>query len=55
MWTRYWPATKKLNELIKDGAIGDIQFLDGTYGHKAEEKIHKQRLVKPELGGGVLV
>jgi len=55
MWTRYWPATKKLNELLNQGVIGDIHLINATFGQKAAEKKHKPRLTKPHLGGGVLM
>jgi predicted dehydrogenase len=51
MWTRYFPVVTKLNELIKEGTIGDILYVSGTKGIYSD----KDRICTKEYGGGVLM
>jgi predicted dehydrogenase len=51
MWTRYFPVVKKLNELIKNGTIGDILYVSGTKGIYTD----KDRICTKEYGGGALM
>lgn len=66
MWTRYFPASRKLNEIIDSGEIGklspftglimigDILSFRGQFGFELVGR-DVARLVRPDLGGGALV
>lgn len=54
MWTRFIPAVIKLNELIAEGAIGNVQLLLAGGAFMPELDMDNY-LFNPELGGGVLL
>eukprot|EP01126_Amoeba_proteus_P061840 TRINITY_DN833_c0_g2_i2.p1 TRINITY_DN833_c0_g2~~TRINITY_DN833_c0_g2_i2.p1 ORF type:complete len:241 (+),score=57.07 TRINITY_DN833_c0_g2_i2:449-1171(+) len=54
MWTRYFPAFRKLEQMIKDGVIGDVVSLRGQFGFALKDR-DVARLVQPDLGGGALM
>ena len=53
MWTRFLPATIKLNEIIKSGKIGDIRLFKGDFAFRCDRDL-EGRLLNPELAGGAL-
>ncbi len=54
LWPMFFPATKKLKEIINSGLIGDIKNIKVTYGsYKAP--LVKKRLCDNSLGGGALL
>lgn len=53
MWTKYFPAVKRLKEVIYSGAIGDIVTIHGDLSYPMGTS--KERLMKKELGGGALL
>lgn len=52
IWTRYMPLSRKMQELLQDGAIGIPRMLTANLGYAVA---HKERLVSPSLGGGALL
>lgn len=54
MWTRYFPASKKLAEIISNGELGEIVSLRGQFGFELVGR-DVARLVRPDLGGGALM
>ena len=52
IWTRYLPMRFKLDEIIKNGVIGEITSLTANLGYSI---MHVERLIKPELAGGALL
>ncbi len=52
MWVRYMPMTKTLRNLIESGRIGEVVSLTANLGYTVMDK---ERIVKPELGGGALL
>lgn len=52
MWVRYMPMTKTLQKLIGEKRIGDVVGLTANLGYAV---MFKERLMKPELGGGALL
>jgi len=52
MWTRYVPARKILKELLDGGAIGKPALLTA---HLSYPVAWKERITRPELGGGALL
>jgi len=53
MWTRFFPCVRRVRELIKDGAIGNVHFVDGAIGWAFDK--NNARAWKRELGGGSLL
>lgn len=51
MWSRYFPAIRKVKEWIRDGAIGDVKMINTTFGFKCPWD-PEWRLLNKELGGG---
>ncbi|MEI9897147.1 MAG: Gfo/Idh/MocA family oxidoreductase [Chthoniobacter sp.] len=49
---RYHPALRKARELIDAGAIGDLMFLRGRYGHGGRLGYEKEWRSDPRLSGG---
>ncbi len=54
MWMRLNPAIRKIHELVRDGAIGDVVTVHADFGLQGPfEATH--RLRDPALGGGALL
>jgi predicted dehydrogenase len=49
---RYHPALRKARELFETGALGDIMFVRGRYGHGGRIGYDKEWRADPELSGG---
>lgn len=52
IWPRYMPSRQLIRDLLEAGRIGEPSFLTATVGYRA---LHKERLVKPSLAGGILL
>ncbi len=52
MWTRFQPSWIALGELLRGGRIGEPRFVDASF---AVSVAYKERLARPELGGGALL
>lgn len=52
IWTRYMPSRKILKDIIGSGAIGVPSLLTA---HLSYPVAYKERIMKPELGGGALL
>lgn len=52
MWTRFHPMRKKLDEVIASNVIGEPIMLTANLGYNIAVK---DRIAKPELGGGALL
>ena len=52
MWTRYMPSRKMVNEIIKNGEIGEVTSLTANLGYEIEDI---PRLTDPKLAGGALL
>ncbi len=52
IWTRYMPFSKTIREVIDSGVIGRARMLSANLGYAVD---WKERLIKPELGGGALL
>lgn len=54
VWMRFFPAIHKVQELLSERAIGEVQMLDAAFCfNRPVDKTH--RLFSPELGGGALL
>jgi predicted dehydrogenase len=49
---RYHPAIAKAHELLKQGLIGQIQFLRCLYGHGGRQGYEREWRADPKLSGG---
>ena len=54
MWMRFMPFLAKVDELIADGAIGDIRHVQATHSYPAPTDISR-RWASRDLGGGSLL
>lgn len=52
IWTRYMPTRGMINDVLESGAIGKPFMLTANLCYKIT---HKERLIRPELAGGVLL
>ena len=52
IWTRYMPFSKTLKEVVDSGLIGNARMLSANLGYAVD---WKERLIRPELGGGALL
>jgi dihydrodiol dehydrogenase / D-xylose 1-dehydrogenase (NADP) len=52
IWSRFLPSYEFLFDQIKKGVIGDILYVDATFGAKVE---NVERVAKKELGGGTIL
>lgn len=52
VWTRYMPFSRTIADLVHSGAIGTPQMLAASLCYPLT---HKERIVRPELGGGALL
>jgi len=53
-WTRFLPSTLKLNELIKEGIIGDCKLVQADFGYNMPFDA-SHRSYNPNLAGGALL
>jgi predicted dehydrogenase len=53
MWTRFQPVVVRMRELIADGAVGEVRFVQVDLGVR-NPLDPDDRFVAPELGGGAL-
>ncbi len=53
-WTRFLPHYLKVKDLIAQGKIGDIQYINAEFGFRPTTPI-SQRIYDPALGGGSLL
>ncbi|XP_049271534.1 trans-1,2-dihydrobenzene-1,2-diol dehydrogenase [Rhipicephalus sanguineus] len=52
LWSRYLPTYKHMEELLKNGTIGDVRYVHSTFGYPME---NQSRMFSKELGGSVLL
>ena len=54
MWARFTPGNKWVKALIESGALGEIEHIEATYGHRADPASIETRLA-PGEGAGVIL
>ena len=54
LWTRYLPIYTPIREWLNAGVIGEIKYLNGTFGFQAP-KAENDRWMNPNLAGGTLL
>lgn len=55
LWSRFNPSIAKLKELIEEGKLGDIAYLNANFGFYALDRNEGGRLLNPDLAGGSLL
>lgn len=55
MWTRFFPAWKKMMELIRAGEIGSVNHVYGVFSCSVGRIDPESRLFAPSLAGGALL
>ncbi|HRF97425.1 MAG TPA: Gfo/Idh/MocA family oxidoreductase, partial [Aggregatilineales bacterium] len=54
IWTRFMPSMYEVRRILHEGLIGEVQFVNATFGFKPPYD-PEARLFNPELGGGTLL
>ena len=54
LWSRFMPSLSQLRQLLNEGIIGDIQYIQSEIGFAFQNR-EKSRLLKAELAGGSLL
>ncbi|WP_431244541.1 Gfo/Idh/MocA family protein [Flavobacterium sp. P21] len=52
-WTRFNPSIKEVLQQVKNGAIGDVKYINADFAFRGSET-ENQRLFDKNLGGGAL-
>lgn len=52
IWTRYMPARRIIDGIVRSGELGVVHSLSANLGYPVTQK---ERVMKPELGGGALL
>ncbi len=55
LWSRFNPSIVKVKELIEQGKLGDIAYLNANFGFYALDRDEEGRLLNPDLAGGSLL
>lgn len=55
LWSRFNPSIEKVKELVDEGRLGDIAFLNANFGFYALDRDENGRLLNPDLAGGSLL
>lgn len=55
LWSRFNPSIVKVKELIEEGKIGDVAYLNANFGFYALDRDESGRLLNPDLAGGSLL
>ena len=54
-WTRFFPVTVKLRELLADKVIGDVMLVQADFGYRTGQINAESRIYNPDLAGGALL
>ncbi|NJB69659.1 putative dehydrogenase [Saonia flava] len=55
MWSRFNPSIIKVKELIDDGAIGDVAYVNSDFTYYGLDRDEEGRILNPELAGGSIL
>lgn len=55
LWSRFFPAMKKVSELIRDGEIGTVVNVQGDFGYNNLNFGLDDRIWKPSSGGKIVL
>ncbi|PCJ94119.1 MAG: oxidoreductase [Flavobacteriaceae bacterium] len=55
MWSRFNPSIKKLKELVDEGVIGDVGYVNADFTYFGLDREEDGRLLNPMLAGGSIL
>lgn len=55
LWSRFNPSILKVKQMVEDGTIGEVAFLNANFGFYALDRDEDSRLLNPDLAGGSLL
>ena len=55
VWTRFFPAMVELRRLLSIGDIGDVQYVNVSFGFRVPSDASNHRLVRPDLGASAIL
>jgi len=55
LWSRFNPSIVKVMQLVDEGAIGDVAYLNANFGFYGLDRDEDGRLLNPDLAGGSLL
>jgi predicted dehydrogenase len=55
LWSRFNPAIQKVKQLISEGAIGKVGYLQADFAFPGLERSEEGRILNPALAGGSLL
>lgn len=55
MWSRFNPTIQQVNNLLSNGAIGEISYLNADFSHLMTGRSIESRLYNMDLAGGALL
>lgn len=55
LWSRFNPTIRKVKQLVDDGQIGTLRYLNVDFAFYAMDRDEKGRVLNPDLAGGSLL
>ena len=55
VWMRYFPVMVELRRLLAAKSIGDVQYVNVTFGFRLASDLQDHRLVRPDLGASAVL
>ncbi|QWX85457.1 Gfo/Idh/MocA family oxidoreductase [Cellulophaga sp. HaHaR_3_176] len=55
LWTRFFPTIKKIKEIVAEGTIGEIKYINADFAFYGLNRSEESRLLNPNLAGGSLL
>lgn len=55
LWSRFNPSIVKVKQLIEEGIIGEVAYLNANFGFYALDRDEEGRVLNPDLAGGSLL
>jgi len=55
LWSRFNPSILKVKQMIDDGVIGEVAYLNANFGFYALDRDENGRILNPDLAGGSLL
>ena len=55
LWSRFNPSIVKVKQLIDEGSIGEVAYMNANFGFYALDRDEDGRLLNPDLAGGSLL
>lgn len=55
MWTRFIPAIRKVKDIITNGTLGELKYINADFCFNASNRDHLSRVFNMDLAGGALL